>query len=79
MTSHKIPKETYNSDLSYCINEFVRNVEHRKMLRDWWFHGETLEGLAGKYHISLTSVKQIIYEEGDPIILKATQKSNKRK
>ena len=49
------------------------------MLRDWWFHGETLEGLAGKYHISLTSVKQIIYEEGDPIILKATQKSNKRK
>ena len=79
MASHEIPENTYNSDLAFCINEFVRNVEHRKILRDWWFHGETLEGLAGKYHLSVTSVKKVVYEIGDPILNKATQKSNSRK
>lgn len=75
---HDIPKETYNSDIVFCVDEFVREVEHREMLKDWWFHGFTLEGLTDKYHKSLTGVKDIIYGTGDEILLLALERSRKR-
>lgn len=75
---HDIPEDTYNEDLTYCINQFVRNVEHRKILRDWWFHGATLEGLAAKYHMSTTSIKHVVYDIGDRILLRAAAKSRRR-
>lgn len=75
---HDIPDETYNSDILFCVDEFVREVEHREMLKDWWFHGYTLEGLGDKYHKSLTSVKDIIYGTGDKILLRASERSRKR-
>lgn len=77
-TKHAIPKDAYNSDIVFCVDEFVREVEHREMLKDWWFHGYTLEGLGEKYHKSTTSVKDIIYETGDEILLRALQRSQKR-
>ena len=76
--NHDIPEETLNSDLAYCINEYVRLVEHRKILRDWWFHGATLESLSADYHISVTAVKKIVYTIGDPILLRASALSEKR-
>lgn len=75
---HDIPDETYNSDIVFCVDEFVREVEHREILKDWWFHGFTLEGIAGKYHKSLTGVKDIIYGTGDKILLRALERSRKR-
>lgn len=77
--THTIPEDTLNSDLTYCINEYVRSVEHRKMLRDWWFHGATLESLGADYHLSLTAVKKVVYGIGDPILLRASARSEKRK
>ena len=70
---HSIPPNVQNKDLQYCINQYVRNVEHRKMLRDWWFHNYTLQELSYKYHVSLTTTKNIIYGQGDGILSIASQ------
>lgn len=68
---HDIPPDVKNSDISRCINEYVRLVEHRKLLRDKWFRGLTLEELAEKYHYSTTAVKDILYGEGDAVLARA--------
>lgn len=75
---HSIPDNTRNSDLIFCIDEYVRNIEHREMLKDWWFSGCTLDQLTEKYHKSLTSVKDIVYNIGDPILLRAEKRSERR-
>ena len=75
---HKIPEDAFNSDIMFCIAEFVREVEHREILLDWWFHGYTLEGLADKYNRSLTGIKTIVYKTGDKILLKAMTLSKKK-
>lgn len=69
----KIDAETLNSNIEYCISEYIRLVEHRDILRDKWFNGYTLEGLAGKYHKSLTAIKKVVYDEGDKILLRASK------
>lgn len=71
---HDIPEDTLNSDLEYCLNEYVRSIKHREMLRDWWFRDFTLEELAAKYGYSVTRVKDLIYTHGDRVILRASQK-----
>lgn len=65
---HTIPSELTNTAVEYCINEYVRNYEHREMLRDKWFRGMTLEGISDKYHISDTRAKEILYGCGDNVI-----------
>ena len=71
--SHKIPESVTNSNLNFCINEYVRLEKHRDMLRDKWFMGLTLEQIAEKYEISDTQTKNIIYGIGDKVLLKATK------
>ena len=73
--THDIPEETLNSNLKYCIREYVRQKEHRKMLREKWFDGMTLEQISAKHNICLTRTKEIIYGEGDKILLKASAMS----
>lgn len=71
--SHKIPENVTNSNLNFCINEYVRLEKHRDMLRDKWFMGLTLEQIAEKYEISDTQTKNIIYNIGDRVLLKASK------
>lgn len=71
--SHKIPENVTNSNLNFCINEYVRLEKHRDMLRDKWFMGLTLEQIAEKYEISDTQTKNIIYGIGDKVLLKASK------
>lgn len=73
----KIDENIRNSDIEYCINEYVRLIEHRDILREKWFKGFTLDQLAAKYNRSLTSIKKIVYGKGDKILLKAAEKMNK--
>lgn len=70
--NHDIPEHIRNSDIEYCISEYVRIIEHRDILRDWWFHGYTLEGLAAKYNKSVTSIKSIVYNIGDKVLLQSS-------
>ena len=71
--SHKIPENVTNTNLNFCINEYVRIERHKDMLRDKWFMGLTLEQIAEKYEISETQTKNIIYGIGDKILLKAAK------
>lgn len=71
--SHKIPENVTNSNLNFCINEYVRLEKHKDMLRDKWFIGLTLEQIAEKYEISDTQTKNIIYGIGDKVLLKAAK------
>ena len=75
--THSINDEILNSNIEYCINEYVRIIEHRDILRDKWFYGCSFEQIAEKYNKSLTAVKDIIYETGDKILLKASEMSTK--
>lgn len=67
---HKIPKNITNSNLIHCIDEFVRLERDRNILKDKWFQGYSIERLAEKYKISETTVKSVIYDIGDEILLK---------
>lgn len=71
--SHKIPESVTNSNIRYCIDEYVRLDAHKEMLCDKWFKGMTLEQIAEKYCISGTQTKNIIYGIGDKILLKAAK------
>ena len=71
--SHKIPDNVTNTNLNFCINEYVRIEKHKDMLRDKWFMGLTLEQIAEKYEISETQTKNIIYGIGDKVLLKAAK------
>lgn len=69
----KIPEDTLNSNIEYCINEYVRLYEHRDMLREKWFYGKTLEEIAEEHNISVTQVKNVIYTQGDKILVRASK------
>lgn len=73
----KINKKILNSNIEYCIDEYVRLIEHRDILRQKWFMGCTLEELADKYHKSTTSIKKIVYGTGKEILLMAYEMSQK--
>ena len=67
----KIPKNTLNSSIEYCIDEYVRLYRNREILRDRWFRGLSLEEIADKHNLSVSFVKDIIYSIGDEILLRA--------
>lgn len=73
--TRKFNDNVKNSDIEYCISEYVRVVTHRNMLRDKWFNGLSLEAIAEKYDISLTATKNIIYGIGDKVLLKLNAKN----
>lgn len=75
--THDIPPETLNSNIEYCINEYVRLVAYREMLRDKWFHGKTFEKIAEDYGVTVQTAKNIIYGVGDDILIRASKMRNK--
>lgn len=70
----KIPEDTLNSCIEYCLDEYVRLVEHREILRDHWFHGMSTKELASKYNKSEVRIKEI-FRIGDSVLLKADKLS----
>lgn len=73
----KIDDDILNSKIEYCIDEYVRLIEHREMLREFWFQGMTIAGIAEKHNISETSVKKVLYDTGDKVLLRADKLSRK--
>ena len=71
--THDIPPETLNSNIEYCINEYVRLISYREMLRDKWFGGYTFQDLATKYKVSEQTVKNVVYGIGDQILIRASK------
>lgn len=60
--------ERYNlsrSELQYLIGQWIFNEMDRLILADRLLNGLTLENLAGKYEISVTSVKDRLYRAMD--------------
>lgn len=72
MAKHKIPKLVKNSDVIYAIDEYVRYEQHRDILKDHWFRNLSFGELENKYQLSASTVKHIIYDIGDEILLIAT-------
>lgn len=70
--THKIPDDVTNDAVEYCIDQYVRLIRNRELLRDHWFHGLSFKELADKYHITETAVKKILYGIGDSVILRAS-------
>lgn len=70
----KIPEDTLNSCINYCLNEYVRLTEHRAILRDHWFEGKSTKELADKYKKSETAIKEV-FRLGDRILLRAAKMS----
>ena len=60
--------EAYNlsrSELQYLIDQWIFNEMDRLILADRLLNGLTLENLADKYGISVTSVKDRLYRAMD--------------
>lgn len=74
--THEIPKNTLNSNVEYCIDEYVRLRWHRELLRDKWFEGLSLKELADKYRTTDTTVKKVLYDIGDDILIRAANMQN---
>lgn len=73
MTLRDLDDNIKNSDIEFCISEYVRPYSHREMLRKHWFEQTTISDLAAEYHLSETSIKKIIYGIGDKVLLKASK------
>ncbi len=71
--AHAIDKELRNSDIEYCIDEYVRRREHREILKEKWFEGLTFEEIGSRHHLSVTIIKEIVYGMGDEVLLKASR------
>lgn len=71
--THEIPDEIPNSRLEHCIDEYVRLERDRAILRSHWFGGKSFVELTEKYDLSLTAVKNIIWKQGDKVLLKASK------
>lgn len=80
MSDHSIPTDAMNSWVRFCADEFVRDEIHREILLRRWFESPkpTIEQLAEQYELSDRAIKDIIYDEGDPVLIKALEltKSN---
>lgn len=70
---HEIDEETLNSNIEYCINEYVRLVRDREILREKWFHGLSISAIAEKHELTDTTIKEVLYGIGDKILLRASK------
>lgn len=70
--NHGIPEDVANSVVDHCISEYVRNNRDQNVLREHWFNGQSFMALAEKHDLSLTTVKRIVYDEGDQVLRRAT-------
>ena len=67
----KINKNTLNSAIEYCIDEYVRLYRDREILRDRWFRGLSIKEIADKHNLSETYIKDIFRDIGDDVLFRA--------
>ena len=77
MNIKDVSEDVKNSDIEYCIDEYVRPIEHRDILRECWFHKRSFEQLAEAHKVSVATIKRIMHEDGDRALLKATKMTTK--
>lgn len=75
--THSIPKEALNTSIERLIREYVRLERDRDILYDHWFRGQSFQALAERHDLSVTAIKKIVYNIGDPILLMAATDSQK--
>ena len=71
--NHTIDADIKNSNIMYCIDEYVRFIKHRQILKEKWFEGMTIGELSAKYNYSETTIKDILRDIGTPILIKAAK------
>jgi DNA-directed RNA polymerase specialized sigma24 family protein len=59
-----------NSEISACINEYVRNERNREILKQRLLNGATYERLAERFDLSVSQIKRIVYREQERIFEK---------
>lgn len=69
----RIPEDTLNSHIEYCVREYVRLERDRGILLDHWFGGLSYYELSEKYAVSDTTVKRVILKLGDTVLLRASK------
>lgn len=69
-----IDENLKNSDIEYCIDEYVRPIMHRVILKQHWFEKKSFESLAEEHNVSVTTIKNIVYKDGDRVLLKAAKR-----
>ena len=52
-----------NSELSKLIDEWIKNVKHRQMLKSRYIDGLTYQELSEVYNLSVQQAKNIIYKQ----------------
>lgn len=67
---HKALCDISNTELSKCIDEWVKDKRARDMLKDRFIDGLTFGELSAKYHICERHVKRIVYKHGDFVLSK---------
>ena len=72
---HSIDENIINTNIEYCIDEYVRLYEDRDILRAKWFKGYSFKQLAAEYKKTDSAVKKIIYGIGDKILIRASKMS----
>lgn len=71
---HEIPEDVTNSRLELLIDEYVRYRRDREILKEHWFGGLSFMALAEKHDMSLTAIKDIIYRQGDKVLMRAEKR-----
>lgn len=57
-----------NSEVSYLIDQWIRNERDRAILKDRLINGLTFERLAEKYAMSVRQTKNIVYKATEKLV-----------
>lgn len=57
----KLPTYT-NSQVEFCIDEYIHNEMHRAMLKRYLIDGRTYSELAEEFNYSIRQIARIIYK-----------------
>lgn len=52
-----------NSELSNLIDEWIKNIKHRKIMKSRYIDGLTYAELAEAYELSIQQTKNIVYKQ----------------
>ena len=62
--------EYSNSQMRHLIEEYIHNERDRKILIRRFIDGRTFDALAEEFDLSVRQVKNIVYRQGDKLLLK---------
>lgn len=57
-----------NSEVSYLIDQWIRNERYRAILKDRLINGLTYERLAEKHDMSVRQTKNIVYKSTEKLV-----------